>query len=165
MLTVLGGSAPVAQRGVDSTSQLTLAQRARLVRDVARRHRCVALVTGATDVVSDGRRVVRVDNGHELLGMITGSGCTLGTAVSAMVCSPVGAADPLAATVAAAVMFGVASEMAAERSEVRGPGTFVPAFLDELYGIRKATAAGDLRWLVLAKVQAVDVPGDEVASS
>ncbi|UNI14176.1 thiamine biosynthetic bifunctional enzyme [Purpureocillium takamizusanense] len=163
MLVVRGGSGPLAQRGVDSTSQLTLAQRASLARDVARRHRCVALVTGATDLLSDGRRVVRVDNGHELLGMITGSGCTLGTAVSAMVCSPVGAAEPLAAAVAATVMFGIAAEMAAERPEVRGPGTFVPAFLDELYSIRKATAAGDLRWLVLAKVQAIDVPEDDAS--
>lgn len=113
------------------------------------------LLTGATDLVSDGKRTFRVDNGNELLGMITGTGCTLGTTVSAMVSAY--PADPLVAVVAGVVMFGVAAEMAAERPEVRGPGSFVPTFLDELYGIRKATAAGDMRWLALAKVKAVEV--------
>ncbi|PNY28753.1 Thiamine-phosphate synthase, partial [Tolypocladium capitatum] len=109
----------------------------------------------------DGRRTVRVDNGHALLGEVTGTGCTLGTTVSAMVAAY--GADPLAAAVAGTVVFGVAAEMAAARSEVRGPGTFVPAFIDELYGIRRATAEGDLRWLAMAKVQAVEV--DDEASA
>lgn len=87
--------------------------------------------------------------------MITGTGCTLGTTVSAMVAAY--EEDPLLAAVAGTVMFSVAAEMAAEREDVKGPGSFVPAFLDELYGIRKATGEGDLRWFALAKVTAVDV--------
>lgn len=65
--------------------------------------------------------------------------------------------DPLLAAVAGTVMFGLAAELAAGRSEIRGPGTFVPAFLDELHIVRKSTAQGDLRWLTMAKVQAVEV--------
>lgn len=91
--------------------------------------------------------------------MITGTGCTLGTTVSAMVAAY--EEDPLVAAVAGTVMFGVAAEMAAERQDVRGPGSFVPAFLDELYGIRRATGKGDLRWLVLAKLGAVDVAEED----
>ncbi|KAK2600297.1 thiamine biosynthetic bifunctional enzyme [Conoideocrella luteorostrata] len=147
--------ATVAQRGVDSASSLTIPQRASLVRSLARQRGCVVLLTGPTDLLSDGRRTIRVDNGNELLGMITGTGCTLGTTVSAMVAAY--EADPLLAAVAGTVMFGVAAEMAAERQDVKGPGSFVPAFLDELYGIRKATARGDLRWSVLAKIAAVHV--------
>lgn len=154
-LLAVHGASGVAQRGVDSTAVLTVPQRAALVRALARRRRCVALLTGATDLLSDGRRTVRVDNGHALLGQVTGTGCTLGTVVSAMVAAY--AADPLAAAVAGTVMFGVAAEMAAARGEVRGPGTFVPAFIDELYGIRTATAEGDLRWLAAANVQVVEV--------
>ncbi|KAM5351380.1 hypothetical protein ACJ41O_004103 [Fusarium nematophilum] len=150
--TVAG--ATVTQRGVDSTSSLTLPQKASLVRSIALRRRCVVLLTGAVDLLSDGTRTLAISNGHPYLGEVTGTGCTLGTTVSAMVAAY--GADPLLAAVAGTVMFGLAAELAAERSEVRGPGTFVPVFLDELYGIRKATAKGDLRWLTMAKVQAVE---------
>lgn len=118
------------------------------------------LLTGATDLLSDGARTFRVDNGHEYLASITGSGCTLGTTVSAMVAAY--ESDPLVAAVAGTVLFGVAAEMAAARSDVRGPGTFVPAFIDELFAIRKATAEGDLRWLTLVKVKAVAVNEDDL---
>ena len=145
----------VNQRGVDSTSTLTLSARASLAASLAKRHSCIVVLTGATDIISDGRRTFRVDNGTEMLGMITGTGCTLGTTISAMVSAyPV---DGVVAAVAAAAMFGVAAEKASEREEVRGPGSFVPAFLDELYATRKATAEGDLRWLVAVRVQAVQV--------
>ena len=40
------------------------------------------MLSGATDWVSDGRTVVRLSNGHPLLGEITGSGCMLGTCVA-----------------------------------------------------------------------------------
>lgn len=111
------------------------------------------LLTGKTDILSDGKRTLRIDNGHEFLGMITGTGCTLGTTISAAVAAYPG--DKLVAAVAGTAMFGVAAEVAAVRPEVRGPGTFVPAFLDELYAIRKATAEGDVRWLTMVKVQAI----------
>ncbi|KAL2693856.1 hypothetical protein Neosp_000422 [[Neocosmospora] mangrovei] len=150
--TVAG--ATITQRGVDSTSSLTLAQKASLVRSIAKKRNNVVLLTGAVDLVSDGSRTLAISNGHPYLGEVTGTGCTLGTTVSAMVAAY--GADPLLAAVAGIVMFGLAAEFAAERSEVRGPGTFVPAFLDELYAIRKATGNGDLRWLTMAKVKAVE---------
>lgn len=147
--------ATIQQKGVDSVSALSFEQRASLVRSLARREKTVILLTGATDLVSDGTRTFRVDNGHELLGNVTGTGCTLGTTVSAMVAAY--PQDALLATLAGVVMFGVAAERAMERADVKGPGTFVPAFIDELYAIRKATADADLRWLVAAKVEAVQV--------
>ncbi|KEY65222.1 hypothetical protein S7711_09349 [Stachybotrys chartarum IBT 7711] len=150
--TVFG--ATVSQRGVDSASSLSLPQKLSLARAVARRQRSVVLLTGVTDVLSDGHRSLRVDNGHEYLGMVTGTGCTLGTVLSAMAAAWPG--DVLLAAAAGTAMFGVAAEMAAERPEVRGPGTFVPAFIDALYAIRKATAEGDFRWTTLVKIQAVE---------
>ncbi|KAF9767552.1 hypothetical protein IL306_015258 [Fusarium sp. DS 682] len=158
--TVAG--ATITQRGVDSTSSLTFAQKASLVRSIALRRRSVVILTGAIDLVSDGVRTLAISNGHPYLGEVTGTGCTLGTTASAMVAAY--GADPLLAAVAGTVMFGLAAELAAERSEVRGPGSFVPAFLDELYGIRKSTAKGDLHWLNMAKVNAVEVNADDISS-
>lgn len=173
MLTVHGVVAPddrrlrqpaQAQRGVDSSAALSVAQRAALARSIARRRgrACVAVVTGVSDLVSDGRRTVRVDNGHELLGAVTGSGCSLGTVLSAAVAAH--AEDPFVAVVAATVMFGVAAEMAAARSDVRGPGTFIPALIDELHAVSSATAERDWRWLALAKVEVVEMDDDVQAA-
>ena len=39
-------------------------------------------MTGKTDYVSDGERVIALSNGHEILGKITGSGCIVGTAIA-----------------------------------------------------------------------------------
>jgi thiamine-phosphate diphosphorylase/hydroxyethylthiazole kinase len=43
---------------------------------------CIVGMTGAVDWVSDGKHVVRLTNGHPLLGKITGSGCMVGTSVA-----------------------------------------------------------------------------------
>ncbi|PHH61099.1 hypothetical protein CDD81_761 [Ophiocordyceps australis] len=153
LLTVAGTI--MVQRGVDSTAIVSLEQRATLARDLARKQSCVVVLTGITDIVSDGRRTVRIDNGHELLGCVTGTGCTLGTTLSAALAAF--AHDHLTAAVAATVMFGVAAEMAARNSKVEGPGTFVPVFIDQLYKIRKATEENDVGWVASAKVEVVQV--------
>jgi thiamine-phosphate diphosphorylase/hydroxyethylthiazole kinase len=40
-------------------------------------------MTGKTDYVSDGYTAVALSNGHPMLGDITGSGCIVGTAITA----------------------------------------------------------------------------------
>ncbi|KAL2201299.1 Hydroxyethylthiazole kinase family-domain-containing protein [Corynascus similis CBS 632.67] len=151
--TVFGNSQE-QQRGVDSSSTLDASQKAKLVRELASRERNVVIMTGKTDFASDGVRTYSIENGHEYLGMVTGTGCTLGTAISAAIASR--SKDRLVAVIAAILHFEIAAEVAAERPEVRGPGTFVPAFLDELYLIRQATARNDLSWLARAKVRLVE---------
>ncbi|KAM0253886.1 hypothetical protein ACHAQJ_007118 [Trichoderma viride] len=151
--TVYGAS--VTQRGVDSASSLSIPQRASLAKALARRTGAVVILTGKTDVLSDGSRTLRVDNGHEFLGQVTGTGCTLGTTVSAMVAAFRG--DLLIAALAGMVLFEIAAERAAVRDDVRGPGTFVPAFIDELSAIRNETKRGDVVWLERAKVEALEV--------
>ncbi|RDL30164.1 Uncharacterized protein BP5553_10442 [Venustampulla echinocandica] len=145
----------VQQRGVDSgASTSSDLEKARLVRDLAERERNVVLMTGPTDFVSDGTRTYTVKNGHKLLEEITGSGCVLGTAISLMLAVCRG--DKLLATLSAMLHFEIAAEIAAEREDVKGPGTFVPALIDEIYNIQKATNGGDYNWLKRARVEAVD---------
>src|SRR6266851_5363063 len=36
---------------------------------------CVVALTGATDLVTDGARLVKIDNGHPLMGRVTAMGC------------------------------------------------------------------------------------------
>lgn len=129
------------QRGVDSGSSVfSLEQRAYLVQSIARRERNVVLMTGSTDVISDGTRTYNIANGHRFLGMVTGSGCTLGTTIAAyMAANPV---DKLLAAVAGMLHYEIAAERAAERGDVKGPGTFIPAFIDELWRCRMQVVEG-----------------------
>lgn len=150
-----GGGGGGGQRGVDSSNTLTHEQRSRLVRDLAAREGAVVVMTGKTDLVSDGGRTVAVANGHEYLGAITGTGCTLGTTISAAVAAWDGG-DRLAAVVAGILLFEIAAEAAAGKGGVEGPGTFVPAFLDALYRIRTRTSEGDISWLDAEKVTMVE---------
>jgi thiamine-phosphate diphosphorylase/hydroxyethylthiazole kinase len=146
------------QRGVDSGSALfTLEQRAYIVRGIAARERNVVLMTGATDIISDGVRTYAVSNGHEYLGRITGSGCTLGTTLSAYLAA--NPEDKLQAAVAGLLHYEIAAERAAERDDVRGPGTFVPAFIDELWRYSGNVGQGEVVLEGEAKVQCVkDIP-------
>ena len=143
ILTVLGES-KTQQKGVDSgTSSLDETQKADVVRRLATKGHNVVLMTGKTDFLSDGTRTLAVRNGSHWLGSITGSGCTLGTTISAFTAVH---DDTLLAALAGILMYETAAERAAQRPDVQGPGTFVPAFLDELYGIKMAAGKGDDSW-------------------
>lgn len=115
-------------RGVDAADAVDDAVAA--ARRIARQDGGIVAVSGRIDAVTDGERVVRLGNGHELLTRVTGAGCALGAVMAAFV-GVVG--DRLAATLAAITVYNVAAEHAAERSE--GPGTFAAAFLDALAGL------------------------------
>ncbi|MDN5564619.1 MAG: hydroxyethylthiazole kinase [Luteococcus sp.] len=112
-------------RGADSTADPAEALAA--ARTIAARYGTVVAISGAQDVITDGRREVRVSNGHPLLTRVTGTGCTLG-ALTAACCS---VASPLDAAVAATVWLGVAGERAA-RSCPR-PGSFKVELVDQLF--------------------------------
>jgi thiamine-phosphate diphosphorylase/hydroxyethylthiazole kinase len=146
------------QRGVDSGDSLfTLEQRAYLVSRIAARERNVVVMTGSTDLISDGTRTYAISNGHKYLGMVTGSGCTVGTTLSAyMAANP---SDKLQAAIAGLLHYEVAAEYAAIREDVKGPGTFIPAFIDELYHRRMDVVEQGGEWLEKLKVKLVrDIP-------
>lgn len=147
----LAESSEVTARGVDSVGK-GFKDPAAVVRDLARKRRAIIVMTGVSDYVSDGATVLKVSNGHELLGVITGSGCMTGTLV-AVFCAAARTAflasgkedggelvqgDMLAGALAGVLGINVAAERAAARPDVRGPGTFRAALMDELYAVRPA---------------------------
>ncbi len=106
------------------------------------------VITGREDWVTDGEQIRRIENGHEFMGRITGSGCMATALIGA--CHAVNK-DAVEASASALAYFGLAGERAAEKSP--GPGTFQTALLDALYSltpseirdgarIRTSTASG-----------------------
>jgi hydroxyethylthiazole kinase len=125
--TLAGHAAEI--RGVESIN--TASTTTEVVRDAARTLGTIVSVTGPTDHVSDGERVVAVSNGHELLATVSGTGC-MSTAVtgSFLAAKP---KEPLEAAAEALAAFGVAGEDAAR--DARGPGTFHAGLYDALYNL------------------------------
>lgn len=101
----------------------------------AAQHRCTLAVTGAVDLVTDGDRTARIANGSPLMDRVTAMGCAASALAGAFLAVEPG--DAFAATVAALLTVGVAGDVAAETA--RGPGSFVPAFLDAVHVLDAAT--------------------------
>ena len=97
---------------------------------MARRWDLTAAITGQRDIVSDGCRIVAVDNGHKWLTTITGSGCMATTMVAAFAAVE---PDPLLAATAGLACFGLAAELAAVKA--CGPASFKVALFDAIYNL------------------------------
>ncbi|KAI1433613.1 Hydroxyethylthiazole kinase family-domain-containing protein [Xylaria sp. CBS 124048] len=148
ILSLLPEVAQVQQRGVESSgddSGTISEELASGIKNLAIRLRNIVVMTGKIDYITAGGQIFAIKNGHEYLGMVTGTGCCLGTVISAMIAAFTH--DKLAATVAGVLLYNIAAQKAAVREDVKGPGSFVPAFLDELYNSRLAALAGHHGWL------------------
>jgi len=97
---------------------------------MAEKFGCVAAITGKVDVVSDGKRVAKIANGHAMMGTVTGTGC-MATAVTA--CYAAVEPDWLVAASSALAVYGLAGEVAA--SKAKGPGSFHVELYDALAGL------------------------------
>jgi hydroxyethylthiazole kinase len=127
-------------KGVDSTHGADDEAAAKGAASLALLTGSVIVVTGAVDLVTDGRRTLRVANGHPLLTRTTASGCAL----TALIGAWAAVLDDMALAAAGALAaYGVAAEIAATKSA--GCGSFVPAFLDALGALDGATAARSAR--------------------
>ncbi|MGI6032545.1 MAG: hydroxyethylthiazole kinase [Coriobacteriales bacterium] len=113
-------------RGVDSAAADSENDAIAVAQSVASAYRCVAAVTGAVDIVTDGTRVVKISNGTPLMSKITGTGCMCDGVIGCFA----GALDDftdsdalLDATAAAICSMGLAGELAEQ--DLKGMGALV----------------------------------------
>ena len=99
----------------------------------ARTHKVTVGLSGETDLVTDGTRMVAVTNGHPLMARVTAMGCAVSALVAACLA---GGGDALHAAAGGLVYAGVAGERAA--GQARGPGGFAANILDEIYALDAA---------------------------
>jgi hydroxyethylthiazole kinase len=115
-------------KGVDSIHTVDEAVDAAL--QIADELETTLAITGPVDLVTDGKRIQRVANGDEMMGNMTGSGCTATVVIGSFLAVD---KDPLEATSTALAYFGLAGEKASAGS--RAPGSFQIALLDALFTI------------------------------
>lgn len=102
-----------------------------IARTVAQKYGTIAVMSGKTDVISNGVRTALIDNGTPMFPKITGSGCLLSAVCTAFlsVAEPARYFDAL---VEACATYGIAGELAAERLQPTQLGQFYVGLLDEL---------------------------------
>ena len=117
-------------KGVDSTAASDEALYA--AQSISRTCQCAVCVSGAVDYVVEGKRLVKVANGHPMMPKVTGLGCT-----ASALCGAFAAVDrdPLTAAAKAMAVMGIAGEIAAEQSP--GPGSLQMHLIDALYRLTK----------------------------
>jgi len=127
-------------RGVaaDETGAGDVAQLAQLVQEASRVLGSVAVVTGPSDAVSDGRRVETFAGGAKALAGLVGAGDVLSALVG--VCRAV-VPDSYTACLVAARLFAAAGRAAARSAS--GPGTLWPRLLDALSTLTPDVFRGD----------------------
>lgn len=135
ILALAGGA---GGRGVESVD--TPEDAAQVAMTLAERAQSVVAVSGPTDHITDGSRMVRLSNGHQWLTLVTGGGCALGALMAAFAAV---VPDAVVAAAAATATLTVAADSAAKSS--RGPGSFAAALLDELCLIQPADLAERVR--------------------
>ena len=126
-ILALGGGA-ANTKGVDAADSVEAA--AERAGALARELAVPVAVTGPVDYVTDGKRILRVANGHPLMGCVTGTGCGATAIIGAFAGVD---ADPVSAAATALAYYGLAGEYAADGAA--GPGSFAVRFLDALHGL------------------------------
>ncbi|TNH05248.1 hydroxyethylthiazole kinase [Testudinibacter sp. TR-2022] len=101
-----------------------------VAKKIAQQHRCTAVISGAVDVISDGKQLAHIQNGTPLFPHITGSGCLLSAVCGAFLA--VAQQHDFPALVEAATAYTIAGELAAKNLQPQQYGQFYTALLDKL---------------------------------
>ena len=131
------GADKSSTRGVDSADNSGAAIVA--AQKMSTDYGCVVCVSGATDYIIEGDKMVTVKNGHPLMTKVTGLGCT-----ASALCGAFAAVDEAyRAAIKTMAVMGIAGEMAAQMSA--GPGSLQMHFLDALYNLTEDDIVRHLR--------------------
>ena len=118
----------IAPCGIDSCTGSSVAAGPATV--LSRACGSVVCVSGGTDYVTDGGCLVKIEGGSPLMARVTGMGCVATSIIGAFLTVD---ENPLSAACCAMAVVSAAGQKAASRC--KGPGSFVPEFLDALYGL------------------------------
>lgn len=126
--TTRGVDADVA----DAVTEETLDKAVTFVKKFAEETRAIIAVTGAIDLVSDGKTCYVIRNGRPEMGKITGTGCQLSGMMTAYVTA--NPEHPLEAAAASVCAMGLAGEIGWSRmQEGDGNATYRNRIIDAIY--------------------------------
>ena len=115
----------------DIITEENLKDNAYLIKELASRLDTTILASGPIDILTDGETVISIDNGDDMMPLITGSGCML----SSIVGSCIAGSNPLEGSLVAILAMNLAGEKARAKVDERdeGTGSFRAYLIDYLY--------------------------------
>ena len=104
-----------------------------LICELAEKLNTTILASGPIDILSDGKTTVAIDNGDDMMPLITGSGCMLSS--SSIVGSCIGGSNPFDGSLVAILAMNIAGERARAKVDEKdeGTGSFRAYLIDYLY--------------------------------
>ena len=118
-----------------------------LISTLASKLDTVILASGPIDILTDGKTTIAINNGDDMMPLITGSGCML----SSIVGSCIGGSNPLEGTLIAILAMNLAGEKARakvyERNE--GTGSFRTYLIYYLYKTNSETLINESNIMIL----------------
>ena len=130
--------------GVDAAEMDSEAARAAACR-LAAGTGAVVVITGETDIITDGDRATLVHNGHPVMSRITGTGCQLSALIGAFAAAV--PEQPFDAAIAAVCMMGLCGELAASRmTQEDGNASCARYLIDAAYRMDEKTMKEGVRF-------------------
>ena len=115
----------------DMITEENLQANGEIIKEVALKLDTTILASGPIDILSDGETTISIDNGDDMMPLITGSGCML----SSIVGSCIGGSSPLEGSLVAILAMNLAGEKARAKVDEKdeGTGSFRAYLIDYLY--------------------------------
>lgn len=121
----------------DKVTENNLAEAVSFAGDFARRIKTVAVITGAIDIVTDGKQTFCIRNGHPMMSAVTGTGCQLSALTAAFVAANQN--RTLEAAAAAVCAMGLCGEIAYKRlTNSDGNSSYRNYMIDAMYCLTPA---------------------------
>ncbi|MGD9567917.1 MAG: hydroxyethylthiazole kinase [Sedimentibacter sp.] len=117
----VSGSRGVDANVTDSINEENIAEVVEYINTLSKKLSMVVAVTGAIDIVADGKKTYVIRNGHPMMGKISGTGCMLSSTIGAY-CGA-NKDNFIDATAAAVCAMGLCGELAYEKMKKNDDGT------------------------------------------
>jgi hydroxyethylthiazole kinase len=105
-----------------------------IAHNLAKTRKCTVVVTGKEDIITDGKKLYIIKNGHSMMTHVVGTGCMAASTIGTFVAVE---NDLALAAACALVCFEIAAECAVKSSG--GPGTFKEKLFDCIFNLDKKT--------------------------
>lgn len=115
----------------DIITEDNLKDNGEIIKELASKLNTTILASGPIDILTDGKTTIAIDNGDDMMPLITGSGCML----SSIVGSCIGGSNPLEGSLVAILAMNIAGEKARAKVDEKneGTGSFRTYLIDYLY--------------------------------
>lgn len=131
----------------DIITEDNLSANGQIIKELANKLDTTILASGPIDILSDGETTIAIDNGDDMMPLITGSGCML----SSIVGSCIAGSNPLDGAFVAILAMNLAGEKARAKVEERGEGTgsFRTYLIDYLYKTNSESLINESNIMIL----------------